>query len=150
MKTQEDSYRVLVDVLGVPVDVQFEKVNRERPGILDYRAKVSRDQVELCYTRAVKLLFLRGGWEGDIHVTVFSSFAESRICFWSCPIYDDEMISCSLTISIFYHCASELVFEVKGEKERVLQDFLTEQNQLTMFRFSSEIEKCEVANDTAI
>jgi hypothetical protein len=133
-KNQVEVVEVLVNVLGVTIKAKFEK-SEDR-----YFADISKEQLELCYTRALKLLSL-WKWQSDIHIEVGGAClgGERELCFWCFREVEGNLVKISLNILEYYSSSCELVFSVGpicNVKNLFLKDFLSEQNELTMFSFS--------------
>jgi hypothetical protein len=150
MKTKKDYVDVLVNVLGVTIKAKFEKSGDR------YFADISKEQLELCYTRALKLLSL-WKWQSDIHIEVGGAClgGERELRFWCFREVKGNLVQISLNILEYYSSSCELVFSVGpicNVKNLFLKDFLSEQNELTMFSFSELDRKflSTVENDEII
>jgi hypothetical protein len=93
MKTKKDYVDVLVNVLGVTIKAKFEK-SEDR-----YFADISKEQLELYYTRALKLLSL-WKWQSNIHIEVGGACLgrERELCFWCFRGVKGNLVRISLNI----------------------------------------------------
>jgi hypothetical protein len=138
MKIKQDQViSCFVDVLGVTISVDFERINRKC-----YSADITRDQAELLFVRAAKMLLLK--WEEDLQIELcgFSSGRERCVKLSCYRIVDDDVFRYSLNVTMFDvesdSYGHQLVitggFPLGGKF--LLSEILTEQNRLDMFNFS--------------
>jgi hypothetical protein len=139
---------ILVKILGVSVEVDFEKCGRNK-----YFANVPFDEADSIYFRAVWLL-VSGKWDADIHVEVSADSGKDScsrlncgtirlVRFWLFHVIEGGVIRYSLDISIFdseYESFSATMYlsidvsDLNGDY--LLKDCLGIRKEFDLFNFS--------------
>ncbi|MDR2704521.1 MAG: hypothetical protein LBC02_01965 [Planctomycetaceae bacterium] len=121
---KKNQIKVLVNVLGVTIEAKF-KQRSDR-----FFSSIPIGQAQLCYMRAVRLLF-RGSWSSDISVLVNSEpSGDSRVI----RLFYTGRVVCALEVRI-YEDKAELVMSNIDFLKVVDGSLLTKQNEFLLFSF---------------